>query len=146
MKTRKKLVSKKRKQKSSILNGRKLFYSKFCLTDNLNFSEFHVYKKPLNYDLIEFDFNSNDLDYKLGDKINCIYINDQIVCDDLIVEEDVYLYFTKKHKEIEFYKLTHFLKEEVDNQDLIGLITNGTLVGILKSHEKHEGKENDYEN
>ena len=115
MKTRRRLKSKKVKQKYSILNGRKLFYSKFCLTDNLNFSEFHVYKKPLNYDLIDFDFGADDLNYKLGDEINCACINGQIICDDLIVEEDSYYYFMEKHfeKEINFYKLTHFLKRRL---------------------------------
>ena len=109
-----------------------LYYSGFCLTDNNNFSEFHLNRVPkLNYQFIEFKFTEENLTYELEkNEITPIVNKKNVLFGDFILDKLIYYsYFTKKYKEVKFYFVKSFLGENVVG--VIGIVKENKLVGML---------------
>jgi hypothetical protein len=110
-----------------------LFYSNFCLTDDINFSEFWIKENPNpNYEFKPFTFTEKNLIYMIGDEPSIIIDNEKEIVqfDNLFIDKFYFLYFTMKYDDIRFYWLQSFLNEPIFG--LIGILKGTKLIGLLK--------------
>lgn len=118
----------------------KLYYSGFCLTDNLHFAEFYLPKLPseCRKPVEIFTFEEDKLVYQIGDQPRISFSDEKIVkFNDFFVDKCFVMYFTNKYPQGKFYWLKSFLKEPIIG--LIGVLIGTKLVGMLKL--KSERKE-----
>lgn len=113
-----------------------LYYSRFCLTDNINFAEFHVNKIPmLNYPFKDFEFNESNLMYVLDNEVFPKKDRKNIHFGIFYLDNSVYYYyFINKYKDPKFFWITSFLGREV--KGYIGVVKDGKLIGLLITRRK----------
>lgn len=114
-------------------SGFNLFYSKFCLTDNINFAEFWVKENPNpNYKFINFNFTEKNLIYTIDEAPSIIIDNEKelVYFDNFYINKFYFSHFTMKYDDIRFYWLQSFLTEPIFG--LIGVLKGTKLIGLLK--------------
>lgn len=125
-------VDKAKKIKMVLPDGDNLYFSGFCLTDNVNFSEFYIKKIPdLKKKYFSFDFDEKDMVYNLGKEIKKEEIENK-------VSNIHFNYFIKKYENSKFFLLESFLNNKTS--DSVGIVKEDKLVGILKIKENENGK------
>lgn len=110
-----------------------LHFSGFCLTDNINFSEFHLNRVPkLNYQFKEFKFTEENLIYELEkNEVIPIVNKKNVLFGDFVLDKLIYYsYFIRKYKEVKFYLIKTFLGN-CFNDGAVGILKEDKLVGML---------------
>jgi hypothetical protein len=111
-----------------------LFFSGFCLTDNVNFSEFYLIEIPkeCKKEFKEFIFDEESLIFQIGDQPRIIFDEDEknVKFDNLFIDKEFFLYFTNKYPSANFFWLKSFLKEPICG--LVGVLIGTKMVGLLK--------------
>lgn len=113
--------------------GIPLYYSGFCLTDNLNFAEFYLPILPKECrETKRFEFDDNKLQFQIGQHPK-IMIDDEkkvVMFDNFFIDKSYFLYFSKKYPNANFYWLKSFINEPIIG--LVGVLIGTKLVGLLK--------------
>lgn len=124
-------------------NIKHIWYSGFCLSDLFNFAEFDIESSFLpskdDVNIKKFVFNKTDLVYILGDKVSKITkLCNHVIFDnvgDRSINEIFYNYFvakfTKDNNDVNFYWIKSFNGKEKTNNEMVGIVVNDGLKGIL---------------
>jgi len=125
-----------------ILKQNPLFYSTFCLTDNLNFAFFYadakifvdnIQVKALN----KFKFDEVDLDMEIdrSQEIKPSKGVKQVTFNGVgFVERDIFNVFKSLYPDSTFHQLKSFFGQTVNSLIIVLHEEHGKPVGLLKTH------------
>ena len=126
----------------TILNKTPLFYSSFCLTDNLNFAFFYadakifvdnIPAKALN----KFKFDEVDLDMEIdrSQEIKPSKGVKQVTFNGVgFVERDIFNVFKSLYPDSTFHQLKSFFGQTVNSLIIVLHEEYGKPIGLLKTH------------
>lgn len=145
IKEKAKIINKKTKETTNIFkfieNKKPLYYSGFCLTDNLNFAFFYADDKKIidNFqtkDLNKFKLNEADLDMIVDktEKLEPEENGEEVIFKDVgFVYHDLFNTMKTLYPKCVFHKIQSFFGQDVNSMIIVLQEEFGKPVGLLKT-------------